>query len=105
MGLFDWLGWPLRRTQEEHVSESEETEVPTKAEFLTPRARYQGEFTPANLAFDSNLQEFAQRVAYICGLETAGKIKPDEAHAQIRDLYEELTATHRGLGIGQDPPE
>lgn len=47
-----------------------------KDEFLSPRARYQGEFTPQNLAFDSNLQEFAQQVAYICSLETAGKLTP-----------------------------
>lgn len=104
MDLFGWIGWPLRRERETDVSESEETEIPTKDEFLTPRARYQGEFTPENLAFDANLQEFAQRVAYICGLETAGKIKPGEAHEQIRDLYEELTRTHNGLGIGHDPP-
>jgi hypothetical protein len=56
---------------------------------------------PQNLAFDSNLQEFAQRVAYICGLETAGKITPTEAHDQIRDLYEQLSRTREGLGIGE----
>ena len=99
MDLFRWFGWPFRRDQETDVSESED--VPTKDEFLTPRARFQGDFTPANLAFDSNLQEFAQRVAYICGLETAGKITPNAAHAQIRDLYEELARTHEGLGIGE----
>ncbi|TXH39454.1 MAG: hypothetical protein E6Q90_16420 [Actinobacteria bacterium] len=75
--------------------------MPTRDEFLTPRARFQGEFTPQNLAFDSNLQEFAQRVAYICGLETAGKITPTEAHDQIRDLYEQLARTKKGLGIGE----
>lgn len=70
-------------------------------ELLTPRARYKGEFTPANLAFDANLQEFAQRVAYICGLETAGKITPHDAHSRIRELYEELERSHHGLGIGE----
>ena len=76
---------------------------PTKDELLTPRARYKGEFTPKNLAFDSNLQEFAQRVAYICGLETAGKITPNEAHRRIRELYHELERTH--VGLRMDDPE
>lgn len=73
----------------------------TRDELLTPRARYQGEFTPQNLAFDANLQEFAQRVAYICSLETAGKITPHDAHSRIRALYEELERSHHGLGIGE----
>jgi Ni,Fe-hydrogenase III large subunit len=38
-------------------------------------------------------------VAYICGLETAGKITPNDAHRRIRALYEELERTHMGLGI------
>lgn len=70
--------------------------------FLTPRARFQGEFTPENLAFDSNLQEFAQRVAYVCALETAGKITPTEAHRRIRVLYEALERSHVGLRIEDD---
>ncbi len=72
-----------------------------KDEFLSPRARYQGEFTPQNLAFDSNLQEFAQQVAYICSLETAGKLTPHDAHSRIWELYEELERSHHGLGIGE----
>jgi hypothetical protein len=68
-------------------------------DFLNPRASYQGEFTPENLAFDSNLQEFAQRVAYVCALETAGKITPVEAHRRIRVLYEQLERSRVGLEI------
>lgn len=71
-------------------------------DFLRPRATFQGEFTPENLAFDSNLQEFAQRVAYVCALETAGKITPAEAHRRIRVLYEQLERTREGLRIGED---
>jgi hypothetical protein len=76
-----------------------QSEVPSEQDLLNRRLRYQGEFTPENLAFDSNLQEFALRVAYICGLETAGKITPNDAHRRIRALYEELERTHMGLGI------
>lgn len=73
----------------------------SKDELLSPRARFQGEFSPQNLAFDANLQEFAQRVAYVCSLETAGKLSPNEAHARIRALYEALERSHRGLGIAE----
>ena len=41
------------------------------------------------------------RLAYLCGLETAGKLSPDEAHSRIRDLYEQLARTKKGLGIGE----
>lgn len=70
-------------------------------DFLTPRASFQGEFTPENLAFDANLQEFAQRVAYVCALETAGKITPAEAHRRIRALYEQLDRSRAGLDIDE----
>ncbi len=45
-----------------------------KEKFLDPTAKYYGKFTPENLAFNANLQEFAQRVSYLCGLESNGKI-------------------------------
>ncbi|MCU0278717.1 MAG: hypothetical protein MUE31_07475 [Candidatus Nanopelagicales bacterium] len=102
VGLFDWLGWFNRSTVEPEARMGEEPTAVDKDEFIGARTRFRGEFTPENLAFDSNLQEFATRVAYICGLETAGKIAPDEAHRQIRELYEELSRTHKGLGIGED---
>ncbi len=70
-------------------------------DFLNPKASFQGEFTPQNLAFDANLQEFAQRVAYVCALETAGKISPVEAHRRIRVLYEELENSRVGLEIDE----
>ena len=50
-----------------------------KKRFLYPIGKYYGQFTPENLVFDANLQEFAQRVAYLCGLETNGKITTREA--------------------------
>ncbi|MCU0525624.1 MAG: hypothetical protein MUF72_12455 [Elainella sp. Prado103] len=62
----------------------------SKEQFFYPRARYYGEFNPENLAFNANLQEFAQKVAFICGLETGGKISPDEAYEEIRRLWKTL---------------
>ena len=37
----------------------------SKDDFLNPQSRYWGEFSPQNLAFNANLQEFAQRIGYI----------------------------------------
>lgn len=61
-----------------------------KEQFFFPRARYYGDFTPQQLAFNANLQEFAQRVSFICSLETGGKIPSLEAYQQIKDLWKEL---------------
>lgn len=71
-------------------------------DYLHPKASYQGEFTPENLAFDANLQEFAQRVAFVCALETAGKITGVEAHRRVRELYEQLERSREGLRIGDE---
>lgn len=74
-----------------------------KEEFLFPHSSYRGQVKPENLVFNSNLQEFAQRVNYICNLETNGKITPVEAYEQIKNLWQELQMTKQSLGIGQDP--
>lgn len=63
---------------------------PRKDEFLYPRARYRGEFTPEKLTFNANLQEFTQRIGLICALETGGKISSLEAYGQIKQLWKEL---------------
>ncbi|MEL7328843.1 MAG: hypothetical protein AAGJ69_03260 [Cyanobacteria bacterium J06559_1] len=62
-----------------------------------PRHRYHGEFTPQNLAFNANLQEFAQRVSLICGLETGGKVSSSEAYDDIKKLWKELKASKKNL--------
>ena len=41
-----------------------------RSDFLYPRSRYRGHWKPENLVFDANLQEFAQRVSYICNLQS-----------------------------------
>lgn len=66
-------------------------------EFLMPRSKYQGEFTPQNLAFNANLQEFAHRVSLICGLETGGKVSTKEAYEDIKKLWKELKASKKNL--------
>ncbi|NEP15491.1 MAG: hypothetical protein F6J97_01165 [Leptolyngbya sp. SIO4C1] len=74
--------------------------------FIMPRASYRGKFTPENLVFNSNLQEFASRVSLICSLETGGKISSADAYEQIRALWKELKASKKNLVIDEDsePP-
>jgi hypothetical protein len=71
--------------------------------FLYQNNRYNGEFKPENLVFNSNLQEFTQKVSYICSLETAGKLTPEESYKQIKGLWKDLKRTKKQLGIGQPP--
>jgi hypothetical protein len=75
---------------------------PHDNEFLSPRSRYYGNFSPKNLAFNANLQEFALRVNTVCNLETGGKITPDEAYQEIRKLWQQLDASYEELGISRD---
>lgn len=71
--------------------------------FLYPRSRYHGQVKPENLVFNANLQEFAQRVSYICNLETNGKISTEEAYEQIKELWHHLKSTKKQLKIGENP--
>ena len=74
----------------------------SKEDFLYPRSRYYGDFKPENLVFNANLQEFAQRVSYICGLETSGKIQPEEAYEQVKSLWKQLKHSKQELKIGEN---
>lgn len=72
-----------------------------KNQFIYPRRKYYGEFTPENLMFNANLQEFAQKVSYICNLETAGKINTNYAYQEIKKLWKQLKQSKKELGIGE----
>jgi hypothetical protein len=69
----------------------------SKEKFLYPLGSYHGEFSPANVAFNANLQEFAQKVSLICGLETNGKISTQEAYRQIKQLWRSLKCSKHQL--------
>lgn len=72
-------------------------------EFLYPRSKYYGEVKPEQLGFNANLQEFAQKISYICNLETGGKLSPEEAYNGVKDLWQQLKESKKQLGIGQSP--
>jgi hypothetical protein len=69
--------------------------------FLYHNNRYNGQFKPENLVFNSNLQEFTQKISYICSLETAGKLTPEDSYKQIKSLWKELKRSKKQLGIGE----
>jgi hypothetical protein len=71
--------------------------------FLYPKYPYHGEFTPSNLVFNANLQEFAHRVGYICALETGGKLTPEESYQHIRLLWKDLKSSAKSLGVNKKP--
>ena len=75
-----------------------------KENFLYPTGRYRGEFTPARLAFNANLQEFAQRVSLLCGLETGGKVSSEEAYREIKKLWGDLKKSKKNLLDEEGPP-
>jgi hypothetical protein len=66
-------------------------------DFIHGGHRYHGEFTPGNLVFDSNLQQFSRRVGLICALENGGKISPQDAFNQIGELWEALESSASNL--------
>lgn len=61
-----------------------------KENFLHSQARYRGDFSPQNLAFNANLQEFTHKIGYICALETNGKISTKEAYDRVKELWHQL---------------
>jgi hypothetical protein len=68
--------------------------------FMNPLHRFYGEFTPENLVFDANLQEFSHRVGIISALEQGGKMSPIESFEQIESLWKQLKNSKKQLGIG-----
>lgn len=73
-----------------------------KDNFLYPHSRYRGKFKPKYLAFNANLQIFAQRVTFISNLETNGKLSPQESYKKIESLWQQLQSSYMALGIDQD---
>jgi hypothetical protein len=76
----------------------------SKNNFLYPQSRYYGEFTPEYLAFNANLQEFAQKLSYISALQTGGKLSPEQAYEQIKHLWKQLKQSKKAMKIGTDLP-
>ncbi|QIR37116.1 hypothetical protein HCG51_10495 [Tolypothrix sp. PCC 7910] len=67
--------------------------------FIYQKYNYRGKFTPNNLVFNANLQEFAARVSYICDLHTSGKITTEDSYKQIDDFWKQLEDSYLKLVI------
>ena len=66
-------------------------------DLLYAYSRYYGQGRPGNLMFNSNLQEFAQRIGFISSLHTGGKMTSEEAFSQIADLWHALETSKANL--------
>ncbi|MBW4430511.1 MAG: hypothetical protein KME28_01785 [Pelatocladus maniniholoensis HA4357-MV3] len=66
-------------------------------DFLYPRNPYYGQSKTEYLVFNAHLQEFSQRVTYICNLQTGGKISPEEAYKQIHSLWKQLKSAKKAM--------
>lgn len=76
----------------------------SKDEFLNPRSRYYGDFTPTNLILNANLQEFSNQISILCALETGGKLSSDEAYKQIKRKFKQLKQSRKSLRAGNRHP-
>jgi hypothetical protein len=75
-------------------------EMANKNSFLYTQSRYRGKFTPEYLAFNANLQEFAQKLSYISALHTGGKLSSEKAYEQVEGLWEKLQQSKLAMNIG-----
>ncbi|MEO9590445.1 DUF7219 family protein [Rhodopirellula bahusiensis] len=57
------------------------------------------------MLFEANLQEFASRVGFICGLESQHKLTQEDAYDRIKQLWKELKRSRKNLNIGKDIEE
>ncbi|MEB3310658.1 MAG: hypothetical protein VKJ02_10530 [Snowella sp.] len=91
--------WPiiLRRSQKSCMSEQNPPQSPSLDQFLHPHHSYEGKTTPENLVFNANLQEFGQKISYLCSLETNGKISSEEAYQKIRQLWKKIKESKQEL--------
>jgi hypothetical protein len=90
-----------KKTDNSNANNSDANNSIDKENFLYPTSPYRGKFTPENLVINANLQEFAQRVSYICNLETNGKLSTQEAYLQIKALWKDLRKSVKNLGIDE----
>lgn len=75
-------------------------ETANKNSFIYAQSKYHGKFTPEHLAFNANLQEFAQKLSYISALHTGGKLSSERAYEQLASLWQKVEQSKRAMNIG-----
>ncbi len=61
-------------------------------------------WTPQRAAFHQNLEQFADRIGLIVGLQANGKISQEEAYEQIKSLWKTLKISKNDL-LSESKPE
>ena len=61
------------------------------------------DWTPQRAAFHQNLEQFADRIGLIVGLQANGKISQEEAYEQIKSLWKTLKTSKNDLLSEQNP--
>ena len=61
-------------------------------------SRFHGpDWSPQRVAFHQNLEEFADRVGLLVGLQSNGKVTQEEAFDQIKTLWKTLKLSKNDL--------
>ena len=55
------------------------------------------DWTPQRVAFHQNLEEFADRVGLIVGLQSNGKVSQEKAFEQIKNMWQSLKISRKDL--------
>ncbi|MGB7564008.1 MAG: hypothetical protein WBM08_04565 [Prochlorococcaceae cyanobacterium] len=59
---------------------------------------YRGDdWSPERLAFHQNLEQFAERVGLIVGLQGNGKVSQEQAYAEIKAIWKSLKDSKNAL--------
>ena len=55
------------------------------------------DWSPQRAAFHQNLEQFADRIGLIVGLQGNGKVSQEEAYEQIKELWSQLKGSRKDL--------
>ena len=55
------------------------------------------DWSPQRAAFHQNLEQFADRIGLIVGLQANGKVSQEEAYEQIKELWQILKTSRNDL--------
>ena len=55
------------------------------------------DWSPQRAAFHQNLEQFADRIGLIVGLQANGKVSQEEAYEQIKELWKVLKVSRTDL--------
>lgn len=56
-----------------------------------------GDWSPERLAFHQNLEQFAERVGLIVGLQGNGKVSQEQAYGEIKAIWKSLKDSKNAL--------